>query len=214
MKQRELPRLFWRSCSFGAALWVASGVASVVMSSAAQAASVVSNVAEPIAAEEAFQSQARFKDAKTLEVEFKIADGYYLYRKRFQFAPVAEGLKLGKAQTPPGKMKQDATFGRVETYRKSVRVLLSIAAVDKADKEIRFKVTSQGCADIGVCYPPMKQEFVLKKGDTVAVNALPGLANPLSAPLGAPSASPTTTQALSKPAAAPGSIADLIKRVP
>jgi thioredoxin:protein disulfide reductase len=166
---------------------------------AAQAASIAASSAEPIPAEEAFQSQARYKDAKTIEVEFKIADGYYLYRKRFQFAPEATGLKFGVAKTPAGKMKQDATFGRVETYRKSVRVLLPIAAVDK---EIHFKVTSQGCADVGVCYPPMKQYFVLKAGDTIAVNALPD----------------PTLPSFAKPASAsvpvPGSVADLIKRTP
>jgi thiol:disulfide interchange protein len=142
--------------------------------------------------ERAFQSSARVKDAKTIEVEFKIADGYYMYRKRFQFAPDGDGLKLGKVQIPSGKLKQDATFGRVETYRKSVRMLLPYSS---SNKEFRFKVTSQGCADVGVCYPPLKQDFVLKAGEAVAVGPL--------APKGA-------LDLRMNPA--PGSMADLIKK--
>lgn len=152
----------------------------------------VAEVPELLEAEKAFQPVARVKDAKTIEVEFKIADGYYMYRKRFQFAPEGDGLKLGKTKMPTGKMKQDATFGRVETYRKSVRMLLPYTS---SGKELRFKVTSQGCADAGVCYPPLKQDFMLKAGETVAVGPLP--------PKGA-------LDLRMNPA--PGSIADVIKK--
>jgi thioredoxin:protein disulfide reductase len=157
----------------------------------------VAETPELLEVEKAFQPTARLKhlkstNAKMIEVEFKIADGYYMYRKRFQFAPEGNGLKLGKVQIPSGKIKQDATFGRVETYRKSVRMLLPFTS---SDKEFRFKITSQGCADVGVCYPPLKQDFVLKAGETVAVGPLP--------PKGA-------LDHRMNPA--PGSIADLIKK--
>jgi thiol:disulfide interchange protein len=152
----------------------------------------VAEAPELLEVEKAFQPTARLKNAKTIEVEFKIADGYYMYRKRFQFAPEGDGLKLGKVQIPSGKIKQDATFGRVETYRKSVRMLLPFTS---SDKEFRFKVTSQGCADVGVCYPPLKQDFVLKASETVAVGPFP--------PKGA-------LDLRMNPA--PGSIADLIKK--
>jgi thioredoxin:protein disulfide reductase len=120
--------------------------------------------AEPelLPAEEAFRVTATMKDAKTVALDFQIADGYYMYRNRFRVEGI-DGAKLGKAVLPAGKVKQDATFGRVETYRKSVRMLLPIASASKggAGKQLRVRVTSQGCADAGVCYPPQKHDFAL-----------------------------------------------------
>jgi thioredoxin:protein disulfide reductase len=185
MKRSRSNQIFRTACAIFTASLLCAG---------AWAKAPVAPAPELLEAEKAFQSTARVKDGKAIEIEFKIADGYYMYRKRFQFASAAESLKLGKAQTPAGKLKQDATFGRVETYRKSVRLLLPYTS---SDKELRFKVISQGCADAGVCYPPLKQEFVVKAGDTMAVSAL--------APEGAPPGAKTP---------APGSIADLIKKAP
>ena len=127
-------------------------------------ASTEADLLEP---ERAFQLFARHKDPKTVELQYKIADGYYLYRARFKFAVEETSLaKLGKPKFSPGKMKQDPTFGRVETYRNSVRILLPVAnlsahgyAVDT--KPLRLKITSQGCSDAGICYPPLHQTIAL-----------------------------------------------------
>lgn len=144
---------------------------------------------ELLGADEAFQVLARMKDAHSIELNYTIAEGYYMYRGRFKFAVENNSATLKKAIIPAGKVKQDATFGRVETYRKSVRVLLPFASLDKAipigeDGFIRIKVTSQGCADAGVCYPPQHHQFVLDPGlrNSVRPIILP-VAN-LSAPAG------------------------------
>lgn len=127
--------------------------------------------AEPdlLPAEEAFRVTAMMKDAKTVALDFQIADGYYMYRNRFRVEGL-EGAKLGKAVLPAGKMKQDATFGRVETYRKSVRMLLPVA--NAGGQPLRLRVTSQGCADAGVCYPPQKHDFALAADSRVTVMPL------------------------------------------
>jgi thiol:disulfide interchange protein DsbD len=102
--------------------------------------------------EKAFQFSARPLDAKTVEVTFDIAPGYYLYRDQFRFA--ATGATLGAAVIPPGKVKFDETFQKnVETYRGSVQIAVP---VDNASSEFRLVTTSQGCADAGLCYPPMQ----------------------------------------------------------
>ena len=82
--------------------------------------------AELLEAEKAFQLSGRMRDDRSIEINFQVADGYYMYRDRFQFAVNGQPLKLKPAQFPPGKMKQDATFGKVITYRKSVRILLPL----------------------------------------------------------------------------------------
>src|SRR5664280_3778361 len=102
--------------------------------------------------EKAFQFSARPLDAKTVEVTFDIAPGYYLYRDQFRFA--AQGATLGAPVIPPGKTQFDETFQQtVETYRDSVKISVP---VQSASGDFRFVTTSQGCADAGLCYPPMQ----------------------------------------------------------
>ena len=104
----------------------------------------------------AFKFSAQALDANTLELRYRIADGYYMYRDKFKFAVEPETVKLGSAQFPQGEVHNDEYFGKVETYRKELRIRLPItheAAVDK----LKLTVTSQGCADAGVCYVPQQQ---------------------------------------------------------
>ena len=103
--------------------------------------------------EKAFRFSARPLDAESIEVRFDIANGYYMYRERFRF--VAEGgVRLGAPQFPSGEKHKDEFFGEVETYRKEVRVRIPAQGSGSFD----LKVTSQGCADIGVCYIPMESK--------------------------------------------------------
>jgi len=102
--------------------------------------------------DKAFQFSARPHDAKSVEVTFAIAPGYYLYREQFKFA--AAGAALGAPAIPAGKVKFDETFQKnVETYRSAVSIVIP---VEQAGAEFRLVVTSQGCADAGLCYPPMQ----------------------------------------------------------
>lgn len=101
--------------------------------------------------EQAFQLSARLLDAGTLELNYRIADGYYMYRDRFQFS--ADGATLGTPQFPPGKRKYDDNFQKeVETYHQGVTVRLPVSGA--LDTWV-VKAVSQGCADKGLCYPPM-----------------------------------------------------------
>jgi thioredoxin:protein disulfide reductase len=99
--------------------------------------------------ETAFKFSARMLDAKTAEVTYKIADGYYMYHERFAFK--AEGATLGQPSIPPGKVKFDETFQKdVETHRKTVAITIPV----EASGDFTLKVTGQGCADKGLCYAP------------------------------------------------------------
>ena len=106
--------------------------------------------------DKAFRFSARALNASTIGVSYKIADGYYLYRERFRFATEPAGVKLGAAQFPRGEIHNDPFFGRVETYRRDLRFVLPIEGAGGPDR-FRLKVTSQGCADSGVCYVPHDQ---------------------------------------------------------
>lgn len=105
----------------------------------------------------AFKASARAVDGKTLEVTFDIAKGYYLYRDKFRFAVDSENLVISPAQLPKGKEKQDENFGKVEVYYQSVAIRLPLERNVSGPLSFKLKVTSQGCADAGVCYPPQSQ---------------------------------------------------------
>ena len=101
--------------------------------------------------EQAFQFSARVAAPGMVEVQFAIAPGYYLYRERL--SATAEGATLGELAMPPGKVKFDENFQKnVETYRGSLRVAIPTTA---ANGPFTLSVVSQGCADAGLCYPPM-----------------------------------------------------------
>jgi len=112
--------------------------------------------------EEAFALIARMQ-GDTLIAEYKIAPGYYMYRERFDFqiessdAPAAFDVAL----IPDGKIKNDEFFGEVETYRHAVAIKLPLRYQGAAASRLQVKAVSQGCADIGVCYPPLKQSLTV-----------------------------------------------------
>lgn len=106
--------------------------------------------------EKAFRISTRALDERNVEVRFRIADGYYMYRDRFRFE-TEQGRLLADAEFPKGQMKVDEFFGRTETYRREVRIRVPISTADTSRGSVRLKVTSQGCADVGVCYVPLVQ---------------------------------------------------------
>jgi len=104
----------------------------------------------------AFKFSAQALDAQTLEVRYQIAKGYYMYRDKFKFAVEPGDVHLGEAQYPKGDVHNDEFFGKVETYRKEVRIRLPLVHA-AAGTRLKLSVTSQGCADVGVCYVPQVQ---------------------------------------------------------
>jgi thiol:disulfide interchange protein DsbD len=102
--------------------------------------------------EKAFRFSARALD-DAIEVRFAIADGYYLYRERFRF----EGQGLGKPEFPLGIPHKDEFFGEMQIYRKDVRI-----RIPAQGGSVNLKVTSQGCADVGVCYVPMESAATIR----------------------------------------------------
>ena len=73
----------------------------------------------------------RVLDAKRLELSYKVAPGYYLYRERFKFT--SPDAKLGEPQIPPGKKHYDTALEQnVETYHDGVVVVLPVVSAGKA----------------------------------------------------------------------------------
>jgi len=118
----------------------------------------LAQAAELLEPEKAFRFSARVAGAGSIEVAFRIAEGYYMYRERFRFE--APGVRLGPPEFPAGKRKSDPFFGETEIYRGEVRIRIPVQAVPSG--VVQLEVTSQGCADVGVCYVPMQSRARLK----------------------------------------------------
>ena len=108
--------------------------------------------------EKAFRVSAHLLDAKSIEVNFEIAEGYYLYREKLVFK--AEGASLGESDIPRGKVKFDPNFEKnVETFRNQLIVRIPVESSGK----FTLTVGNQGCSDKGLCYAPMETSFQLSK---------------------------------------------------
>lgn len=104
-------------------------------------------------ADQAFNLVAAEREGQALKVSWDIAPGYYLYRKRLAFQVLApEGVQLGAAELPKGELIQDEHEGKAEIYRGSLKAGLHWPQGAPAPQ--RLRVSYQGCAEAGVCYPP------------------------------------------------------------
>jgi len=128
--------------------------------------------------DKAFAFEASVDADGRVQADWKIADGYYLYRDKFKFSAGEVGITPGVASFPPGKVKEDPTFGRVETYRKKVRVSIPLTRAPGSGNQLSFTATYQGCADIGVCYPPQTRTISLQLPDAPASTGGATSANP------------------------------------
>ena len=124
----------------------------------------------------AFKPSGRALDGQMVEVRFEIAKGYYLYRDKFRFAVDGEGVTLGVPVFPKGKEKDDENFGKVEVFYNHVAIRLPVERNASGALPLTLKVTSQGCADAGVCYPPQTQTVAVTLPDPATTPAAPPVA--------------------------------------
>src|SRR5476649_987543 len=159
--------------------------------------------------DQAFQLSVRVLDSKHLELSYKVAPGYYLYRERFKFS--AADAKLGEPQIPPGKKHYDTALEQnVETYHDGVVVVLPIASAGKA---FTLNATHQGCADKGLYYPPQPRVVaVTLKAFGADADSAKIVAEADTAPaVGA--VAPITGQAPGGMSVAPGKLPDPLRSV-
>ncbi len=110
-------------------------------------------------ADQAFRFTASVEDPGHLRLQWQVAPGYYMYRNKIGLElQDAEGVALGPVNLPPGEFKEDEFFGRVQVYHGDVDVLVPLRRTLAEASDLVLKASFQGCAERGVCYPPMKRE--------------------------------------------------------
>lgn len=146
-QQRRGPGWPRRACAVVLSL---AGLLMLVPHAGAQAAGFL----DP---DKAFQVSARSSRPGQAEVLVRIAPGYYLYREPLRIS--AQGARLGAPAIPKGRIKYDENFQKnVETYRNELRIAVPVSA---AAASYTLEIVSQGCADAGLCYPPMTSRLTL-----------------------------------------------------
>lgn len=104
--------------------------------------------------DDAFQLQPLvWREDGVLEVSWRVAKDYYLYRDKLKFTAVAPAsLKLGAPRLPPSLRHEDEHFGVTQIYRDDV--VVRVPFPQGAQGTLSITVGYQGCADAGLCYPP------------------------------------------------------------
>jgi len=136
--------------------------------------------------QEAFQYQVEDNGDGTLTLSWDIAPDYYLYKKRMTIEG-ADGA-LGEIQYPSGTMIHDEFFGESEVFYNSVDLLVNTGEAGA------LKLTWQGCAEAGLCYPPQSATVdfngnPVSTADTETASAASGSGNTSATFSAAPAAS-------------------------
>ncbi|OGT87444.1 MAG: thiol:disulfide interchange protein [Gammaproteobacteria bacterium RIFOXYA12_FULL_61_12] len=128
--------------------------------------------------DEAYPISGSVLDKETVRVEWRIAEGYYLYKDKISVRSGTPGIEAGGVRLPPAETKQDQFFGNVEIYRDMLSIDLPLLRKDPSQTAFNLIVKSQGCADAGLCYPPHTQTLSLNL-PPIAGTALPVSLKPI-----------------------------------
>ena len=115
--------------------------------------------------EKAYQPQL-FATEDGVSLQFTIADGYYLYKDKLEFS--SDGPSLGKPEFSPAQSTTDEFFGTQAVYFKVAQINIPFSKAHNPAQPYRFHLNYQGCAEVGICYPPTKVEFAVDKVSLIA----------------------------------------------
>jgi len=115
---------------------------------------VESNDTDFLPPDVAFRAGARV-DGNVVRVRWVIADGYYLYRQKIEIKAESPDLLIFTPTLPRGIVKIDPYFGSQEIYKQQVEAAVPFTRFDYGAHPMQIKVTYQGCAEAGLCYPPI-----------------------------------------------------------
>lgn len=157
---------------------------------------LVAQSAEFLPVEEAYQLEVETVSPQELRLYWQIADDYYLYQHRFKATLEDEQGDVDVDWVfSPGIDKTDEFFGEVTVYYGSADLRL---VAQRPFGKARLSVTSQGCADAGLCYPPYTEQRIIDpETGRVAPDSdstpTPAVAEPVSQPSASSGASENQT---------------------
>ncbi len=134
---------------------------------------VQSNEEDFLPPDAAFQVSSRV-DGNVLHVRWSIADGYYLYRHKMDVKAESPDLLVSAPSFPRGTTRTDPYLGTQEIFTQQVEAMVAYTRSDAGAHPIQIKVTYQGCAEAGLCYPPISKILTpARAGDPVRAPSHP-----------------------------------------
>lgn len=136
--------------------------------------------------EQAFRFQSEVVAPDRVRLTWDIAPGTYLYADLVEIALVdAPEVALGAVGRPVGRLKRDSvlpdgSIGDVGIYEGRLDLTLPLRRATTAPTDATLVVEYQGCAEIGICYPPQTQRIALNLPEAPAaiIGALPKTLSP------------------------------------
>jgi thioredoxin:protein disulfide reductase len=132
--------------------------------------------------DQAFRFDAVAAGSDRVQLNWEIADGYYLYRARIKVATTSPAAQLGSPEFPAGQFKADEYFGRQEIYTRELRVAVPVARAAGGTFTLPLEVTYQGCAEAGLCYPPITKSVSVQLAGGAGARGVDGTSAAAPAP--------------------------------
>ena len=118
---------------------------------------------EFLSVDNAFQFSLETGGDGNYSLLFQIEEGYYLYKDQFDAWTSRDGARERvPLLLPEGLKKTDEYFGEVNVFYTSLKVALK--NLPSGSDPSKVIVRYQGCADRGLCYPPVEKEINLENG--------------------------------------------------
>ncbi|HEX5364096.1 MAG TPA: protein-disulfide reductase DsbD, partial [Gallionella sp.] len=115
--------------------------------------------------DQAFGLQVLVRDAHTLQANFNVVEGYYLYRDKISFTSKKGSVRIKAVNLPHGEMKQDPSFGQVEVFHRSFQVEIELDRLADGAGGVLLDASYMGCSEKGLCYPPIVKTLRIELPD-------------------------------------------------
>ena len=162
---------------------VTAALAAACLAGLAHAASPAAD--EPLDPDKAFRPTARLVAGESsatagierhgIDIEYRIAPGYYLYRSRLRFEVSPPTLLIGAPELPAGITVDDPFVGKSAIFRERVTIHLPFVVSVAKPGTYKVKIVAQGCAEERICYSPFPQEVMVNIPPGYRVTDSPGM---------------------------------------
>jgi thioredoxin:protein disulfide reductase len=127
-----------------------------------------------LTADQAFHFGASPEGSDRVRLSWQVARGYYLYRARITVKTSSPDVQLGAVEFPPGEVKSDEYFGKQEVYHRDFDAIVPVSRKSGGALQVPLQVSYQGCAEKGLCYPPVHQDVTVTLAAGSSASVGPG----------------------------------------
>ncbi len=124
---------------------------------------------EPLEPEQAFQLASQI-DGNSVRLRWTIAPHHYLYRDKVSVQVLEPSGTQAQFTLATGEEKNDAFLGKVRIFHDVLELDVVLPEL-QSGQHIKLKIGFQGCAEAGICYPPMEEIIEFAAGNLASTTA-------------------------------------------